>query len=164
MSLKRRFPAALVAIALLLRAAVPLGYMPGSVFAGEFMVLCPVGSANSFALLDTIRAGTGAGHAGHGAAHTAGHEHHAHHGHAADGASADGTDAHAHHDQHAGAVDDRCPIDSALSLAFLPAPDVPPDMDRPSTGYPKPANTFPTPARLNRGHPVRGPPAALTFS
>ena len=166
MRLNRRHTAALVALALLLRAAVPLGYMPGNVFAGEFMVLCPVGSAQSFALLDAIRGSARAGHVGHGPAHAAGHERHSHHGHATHGnrASASGADRHAHHDQHAGAVDDHCPIGSALSLAFLPAPDVPPVMDWPSAGYPKPGSMFPAVVRFNRGHPVRGPPAARTFS
>ncbi len=162
----RRHTATLIALALLLRAAVPLGYMPGSVFAGEFMVLCPAGSAPSFTLLNAIQNGAEAAHADHGAAHAAGHEHHAHHAHAADPtrASAGGTDAHAHHDHHAGAVDDRCPIGSALSLAFLPAPDVPPVMDWPSASYPKPGSAFPAVVRFNRGHPVRGPPAAYRFS
>lgn len=34
---------AALALALLLRMAIPAGYMPGNVLAGEFMVLCPEG-------------------------------------------------------------------------------------------------------------------------
>ena len=154
MSSKHRFPAVLVAVALLLRAAVPLGYMPGKLFAGEFMVLCPVGSAPSYALLDTTRSEAGSGHHN---THAAGHSHHGHTAHH-NPVSADG--AHAHHDEHAGAVDDRCPIGSALNLAFLPGPDVPLVADWPSASYPKPGSAFPAVVRFNRGHPVRGPPAA----
>jgi len=36
---------ALVAAALLLRALIPVGYMPGNLLAGEFARLCPVGLA-----------------------------------------------------------------------------------------------------------------------
>jgi len=150
MRLNTRHTALLVALTLLLRAAVPLGYMPGNVFAGEFMVLCPAGSAPSFALLDAIREHTGPAH-----------EHHGHHGH---GAGTSDTGAHEHHDEHAGAVDDRCPIGSALSLAFLPAPELPPVSDWPTASYPKPDSALPAVVRFNRGHPVRGPPAALTLS
>ena len=41
--------AVLALAALLLRAIIPLGYMPGNVLAGEFVVLCPTGSAAKFA-------------------------------------------------------------------------------------------------------------------
>ena len=36
--------------ALMIRAVIPLGYMPGNLLAGEFMVLCPTGLPASFAL------------------------------------------------------------------------------------------------------------------
>lgn len=35
---------------LILRALIPLGYMPGNIFAGEFMVLCPSGVPASFTM------------------------------------------------------------------------------------------------------------------
>ncbi|MGI9271552.1 MAG: hypothetical protein ACR2QT_07250 [Woeseiaceae bacterium] len=38
---------------LALRALVPLGYMPGNILDGEFMVLCPVASAASLELLSS---------------------------------------------------------------------------------------------------------------
>lgn len=39
--------ACLVLAALAVRALIPLGYMPGNLFAGEFMVLCPTGMPQS---------------------------------------------------------------------------------------------------------------------
>lgn len=39
----RRFAAGLALIGLVARAMIPLGYMPGNLLAGEFMVLCPSG-------------------------------------------------------------------------------------------------------------------------
>lgn len=38
-----RLVTALAAVTILLRAIIPLGYMPGNALAGEFMVLCPAG-------------------------------------------------------------------------------------------------------------------------
>ena len=39
----RRFAAGLALLGLIARALIPLGYMPGNLLAGEFMVLCPSG-------------------------------------------------------------------------------------------------------------------------
>lgn len=39
----RRIAAGVAIIGLLARALIPLGYMPGNLLAGEFMVLCPSG-------------------------------------------------------------------------------------------------------------------------
>lgn len=39
----RRFAAGLALAGILVRALIPLGYMPGNVLDGEFMVLCPSG-------------------------------------------------------------------------------------------------------------------------
>ncbi|MEM7500812.1 MAG: DUF2946 family protein [Pseudomonadota bacterium] len=45
-TLRRLALAALLALAM--RALIPLGYMPGNVLAGEFMVLCPTGLPAGF--------------------------------------------------------------------------------------------------------------------
>ena len=45
-----RLRLALMLAALMVRAVIPLGYMPGNVLAGEFMVLCPTGLPAGFAL------------------------------------------------------------------------------------------------------------------
>ena len=52
----------LAVLALVVRAAIPLGYMPGNVFAGEFMVLCPTGIPAAF--MEAIT-GHQHGHGGH---------------------------------------------------------------------------------------------------
>lgn len=39
----RRLHWSLLMAAIVLRAVIPLGYMPGNLLAGEFMVLCPTG-------------------------------------------------------------------------------------------------------------------------
>ena len=57
-NLRRLALASLLALAM--RALIPLGYMPGNVLAGEFMVLCPTGLPAGF-LVD------------------AGHQHHSSH-------------------------------------------------------------------------------------
>ena len=41
--IRHRKLAWLLAASLMLRALIPLGYMPGNVLAGEYMVLCPAG-------------------------------------------------------------------------------------------------------------------------
>lgn len=46
---------------LLLRALIPIGYMPGSIPDGEWMMLCPVASAETYELMASP------GHAHHGA-------------------------------------------------------------------------------------------------
>ena len=45
-----RLRLALVLAALVMRAVIPLGYMPGNLLAGEFMILCPTGLPAGFAL------------------------------------------------------------------------------------------------------------------
>jgi hypothetical protein len=56
----RRMTAALLVATLAVRALLPIGYMPGNVFAGEIAELCPVASAATFSLL-----GSSAGHDHH---------------------------------------------------------------------------------------------------
>ena len=46
-----RLTAALLVATLAVRALLPIGYMPGNVFAGEVAELCPVASAATFSLL-----------------------------------------------------------------------------------------------------------------
>lgn len=72
-------------VALATRSLIPLGYMPGNLLAGEYMVLCPSGGGAMF--LDDAAA----------------HRHSAHTAH----------DSNAPHEQVAG-VDERCPIGSVL--------------------------------------------------
>ena len=45
----RRLALAVAAAGLLTRALIPLGYMPGNLLAGEFMVLCPTGLPQALA-------------------------------------------------------------------------------------------------------------------
>ncbi len=133
--------AALLAVAM--RAVVPTGYMPGSIPAGEWMVLCPANSAAAYALLEAIApAGTG------------GHDHHAHHGH------------HGHHgaDSANGAsagAPESCPLGTALGQTAL--------VDDPAAAsqtLPRAAGVLPPPVAAPRAHPidrhypVRGPPIA----
>lgn len=52
----------IVLAAVVLRAIIPLGYMPGNLLAGEFMVLCPTGLPAGVSISST-------------------HDHHGHHDH-----------------------------------------------------------------------------------
>ena len=47
----RRLAGGALLIALVTRSLIPLGYMPGDMLAGEPVVLCPVASATTLALL-----------------------------------------------------------------------------------------------------------------
>ena len=53
----------LAVVALVVRASIPLGYMPGNLLAGDFAVLCPTGIPAEF--MQAI-----SGHAHHHAGHT----------------------------------------------------------------------------------------------
>ena len=50
---RRRAVTGVLLASLAIRALVPPGYMPGHILDGEFMVLCPVASATTVALLQT---------------------------------------------------------------------------------------------------------------
>lgn len=133
-----------VLLTVAMRALVPAGYMPGSVAAGEWMVLCPANSWASYALLDAIAPdANGAGK----------HSHHAHHGH------------HGHHgaaNEASAAAPDSCPLGNALSQAA--AADQQGSAD---SGLPQSATVPPWPAAaprvrlIDRHYPVRGPPRAV---
>ncbi|MEM8815354.1 MAG: hypothetical protein AAGE85_05975 [Pseudomonadota bacterium] len=160
----RRFYIPLIVLTLAVRAIVPLGYMPGKLLAGEFMVLCPAGSAPSFALLEALvqRAAraSNAVHTGQHSTHGTQHAHHAH-AHAGHGETA----GHAHHGDAGSGMDDRCPIGSALSLLVVPNAETPLSTVRPAPYLQSSPAVVLIAAVRHRGQPVRGPPhRGLSYS
>lgn len=137
-----------VLLAVAVRAVVPTGYMPGSIPAGEWMVLCPASSAASYALLEAIAPDAGG---------TAGsHSHHAHHGH------------HGHHGHHAAsgeasaAAPESCPLGNALSQAAIAEHQAAADSDFPPSSAVSPWPAAAPRIRLSdRHYPARGPPQAV---
>lgn len=117
-------------VALAMRSLIPLGYMPGNLLTGEFMVLCPSGGGALFL--------------GDGAAH----RHASHAGHAST----------ANPEQIAG-VDARCPIGSVLLSGAAPA-EVDSSHDLPLSRHlhagtpPLPALRPQPSARSSRGPPA----------
>ncbi len=91
-----------VLAALFMRAIIPLGYMPGNLLAGEFMLFCPSGGGAAFLPPPTA---------------TSGH-HHEHHAGADDAQDEDGNYA-----GNTVGVDSSCPIGSVLVAACLPNPE-----------------------------------------
>lgn len=124
-------------LTLLLRAVVPLGYMPGDLLTGQLAALCPIGSAESWQLLNSLdhALDQSLDHSGH------------HHGHV-------------EHDSRAASGDEQCPIGEALGAAFLlPSLDAHAvDADRQKT-LDRRQDAIPE-ARRRRSHPARAPPAA----
>jgi hypothetical protein len=125
---------------LVLRAAIPTGYMPGSLLAGEFMVFCPSGGGALF--LQQMDAAAPTSHAHHVAI-------------TLQGASAPATSA------NSAGVDSHCPIGKALQAALggeFPIPEV---GSRPLAAYifSRVTRLFARPAiSLNV---ARGPPVPL---
>lgn len=95
----RRSVGALLMSTLLVRALIPLGYMPGNVFEGKFAELCPVASAATYALLPQAET----------------NHHHVHHADSPDGSGY--------------SIDSACPIGTSLLADVLPVFDVQFELD-----------------------------------
>lgn len=100
----RALIALLAALGVLLRAAIPVGYMPGDLSRGAWAAPCPSGFPAGW----FEASGVGGAHGGHA--------HHYPPGHGAGG------DASVHDPEtHAVALDERCPLGEALHAPALPA-------------------------------------------
>lgn len=99
----RALIALLAAAGVLLRAAIPVGYMPGDLSRGAWAAPCPSGFPAGW----FEASGAGGAHGGHA--------HHHPPSHGADG------DASVHDPEtHAVALDERCPLGEALHAPALP--------------------------------------------
>lgn len=104
---------------LVARILVPLGFMPGNVFAGNFLLPCPSAMPASVFLLDSETVGQG----------KASREHHGHLGHAHHSANA--TDTGSDNDADLVGIERQCPVGLALSADIHSSSE--PDLPEPSS-------------------------------